>query len=170
MRAHLSTILLACGAGYLGGTVASKLGSRDLELRRLILRDARGVVRCSLDVTEDNKAQFRVADASGEFRAGIAVTGDGGALVALGSPQGRRSVGLVTSPNGRLGLTFTDNSGIPIVSLGVLPDGPTALTIHDGTLKSPRVQAGKDWNGHYGVMVTDAQGKPVWGGPSTPVR
>lgn len=166
--AHLTTFLVAIVAGFVGGYVSrgNVFSLSEVRTRNLAIVDSHGDLRAAVALAEgENSVEFRMLDRTGVSRAGIAVNKEGGAVISLGSPQLNNSIFMVASANGQAHLAITNSWGKPVLTFGTLPGGPIGLTIHDGKSAAPRVQAGSDRDGVFGVLVTDDHGKPVWGGP-----
>jgi len=173
LSVHLTTFLVAVVAGYFGGYAGRGYisPSREVRVKRLVIVDSEGRIRAGIGVSESRgTVELSMLDHGGALRAAMTVSADGAAVVSIGSPDAKNSMAMVTTGRSQAHFSITNEHAKPIVSLGMLPNGPLGLTIHDGKNYVPRVQAGADKDGNFGMPVTDASGTPVWSTVASEVK
>jgi hypothetical protein len=129
MRSALTLAVLAAGVAVLMGQ------SRHDELRvvaaeRLEVRDARGIVRAALTVTDDGACGLVLSDEAGKVRLSMIANQDHPSL-ALYDPQGTLRAELAVAAAGPPSLVLYDGQQTPRSRLTVANDGSTTLGLCD---------------------------------------
>jgi hypothetical protein len=157
----------------------------DLEVRSLKVRDKDWKVRAALEMHGDGGVRLLMRDAKGVERVSLGVSEYGVAGVELADEKGEKWVRLATYPKGAATLTFENRNKASQLYLGIWEDSTMRLSfgrkekavldlwVNDGTPSLDLIaSSGKGGirlvvldDGSSSVSVSDTEGTVIWQAP-----
>ncbi|QDF00113.1 hypothetical protein BHS05_32165 [Myxococcus xanthus] len=147
---------LGLGAAALRG---EDLSSGTLVASRLVLTDARGQTRATLDTDAQGNAGLVLRDGEGRPRALLGVGEDGSPRLRFSTAEGQSLAELMVYSDEAPRLTLSKPGGGELFAVGLQVDGSSRLELSDADGR-PRAILGADEHGSPGLVLRDRKGLP----------
>lgn len=131
-----------------------------IETQQIVLRDAQGVNRATLRVTEDGTSSLSINDRNGTARLRLSVLQSGDPGIALSDNRGRARAVLGFLPEQGSTLVFADEQGSTRAVLGLTGTQGASLAFLDA-LGNTRASFGIDETGEANWAISEAGTEPA---------